>query len=393
MDAMREYARGWNEAPGTQPAVFFPALADFDRRLNDLAQAAPGQEPARTVELFNPILADYLSARQFRLRARAGGFSLADHPGLSHTELCLVHLAQGEAEILFPHQVWQSERAMRVLIHRAGAGLEVIEALIRHNPALSGSFLIEIGDGGQLPSLSFSASHPRACPIPDPEFWESYGHLRLREEVTAHWVPWEERERRIFWRGVTTGARRFPPPLPGLPDDLRWLPRLDLCMAARRSRHREMLDVALSGIVQITELHLIARIEEAGLLAPPVPHREFMKYRGRLVIDGNANAWADTLGALLMGNCMFLVASEQGYRQWYYDAMRPWEHYVPVASDLSDLDERIEWFLGHEGEARAIAAHGKALADRLTFGVVYPELVGTVARWVPQAAFREAKPV
>jgi hypothetical protein len=393
MEAVKEGAGEERQAAGGESAAFFRALASFDDRVAALAGGAPNLAPARAAELLTPILADYLAARQFRLRARAERFSLSDTPSLSHTELCIVDLVQGEAVLLFPDEVWRTPRALRVLMHRAGAALEVIEAVVRNDPFLSARFLVELGDGGGMPSLSFSASHPSARSIPDPDFWETYGYLGLREEIARSWVPWEARVPRLIWRGVTTGRRRFSPPLPGLPDDLRWLPRLDLCLAARRSPHAAALDVALSGIVQIDELHVIARIEEAGLLGSPLPPLEFLKYRGRLVIDSNANDWRDTFSALLMGNCLFLVESENGFRQWLQDALRPWEHYVPVSSDLADLDERVEWFLGHDGEAQAIAARGKALAERLTFGSVYPALVEPVKQWMPRAAFWKEKEV
>jgi len=41
--------------------------------------------------------------------------------------------------------------------------------------------------------------------------------------------------------------------------------------------------------------------------------------------------------------------------QWFYDELVPWEHYVPVAHDLSDLFEKIDWLREHDDEARKIS--------------------------------------
>ena len=65
------------------------------------------------------------------------------------------------------------------------------------------------------------------------------------------------------------------------------------------------------------------------------------------------------------------------FRSWYYDRLEPWRHYVPVAADLSDLVERIEWCRGHTAECRAIAQAGQALALAMT---PKEEIRRTVAR-------------
>jgi len=277
-------------------------------------------------------------------------------------------------------------------IGRSLAVIEVLEAMTRA-PSLSSTFIADIGDGSGVTGLVFSAGLSSGCLIPDPHFFLFWGYANLRREISSRWVPWEEREKKIFWRGSTTGRRRFPPSPEGEADDLSWLPRLRLCAAAKRTAYADRFDFGISSIVQIDESHLVKRIQASGLCRPPVPHIDFMKYQGRVVIDGNANAWDALFGALLMGNCTFLVESEQGFRQWYYPSLQPWEHYVPVAADLSDLDERVEWFLTHDAEAQAIAGRGKELADRLTFSAAYAETAGRVIAWLPtgEAWVREKK--
>ena len=46
--------------------------------------------------------------------------------------------------------------------------------------------------------------------------------------------------------------------------------------------------------------------------------------------------------------------------QWYYSALVPWVHYVPVRGDLKDLDERLTWAMEHDQEAKEIAQRGRA---------------------------------
>jgi hypothetical protein len=61
------------------------------------------------------------------------------------------------------------------------------------------------------------------------------------------------------------------------------------------------------------------------------------------------------------------VASPLGYRQWYYDALTPWVHYVPVRADLSDLHAMISWCRANLDECERIAAQGQAFAMCRTY--------------------------
>ena len=86
-------------------------------------------------------------------------------------------------------------------------------------------------------------------------------------------------------------------------------------------------------------------------------------YRMLIDIDGNSNSW-NALARFRMGCCVLRV--ESVWRQWFHDRIAPWEHYVPVRADLSDLGERIQWCLDNDEAAAEIAARGRrfALATR-----------------------------
>jgi hypothetical protein len=45
-------------------------------------------------------------------------------------------------------------------------------------------------------------------------------------------------------------------------------------------------------------------------------------------------------------------------RDWFHQFLKPWVHYIPVASDLSDLEDRWKWAEAHPKEAQRIAAAG-----------------------------------
>ncbi len=50
------------------------------------------------------------------------------------------------------------------------------------------------------------------------------------------------------------------------------------------------------------------------------------------------------------------------WRQFFYPGLAAWEHYVPVANDLSNVMERYEWLRAKPEEAASIARAGREFA-------------------------------
>ena len=70
---------------------------------------------------------------------------------------------------------------------------------------------------------------------------------------------------------------------------------------------------------------------------------------------------------LHQGCCVLKVESPLGYRQWYYDRLRPYEHYIPIKADLSDFFEQVEWGRSHLKECEEVARNGQLLARSMSF--------------------------
>ena len=94
-----------------------------------------------------------------------------------------------------------------------------------------------------------------------------------------------------------------------------------------------------------------------------VPLLQQEEYRYQIIAEGHCG-WSDRLRlALFMGP--LLLMQESSCREFYGLGLEPWVHYVPVADNLQDLRERVEWARAHEADAEAIAARAQALAARL----------------------------
>lgn len=64
----------------------------------------------------------------------------------------------------------------------------------------------------------------------------------------------------------------------------------------------------------------------------------------KYVIDCGAQGFSARLKFLLYTNRpLFLVDREVGKREYFYNHLVPFEHYIPVKADLSDLLARLDW--------------------------------------------------
>ena len=53
------------------------------------------------------------------------------------------------------------------------------------------------------------------------------------------------------------------------------------------------------------------------------------------------------------------------WTEYFNDWIRPYEHYIPVKADLSDLVEKIHWAMDHEDEARLIQETGQLFTKQI----------------------------
>lgn len=82
-----------------------------------------------------------------------------------------------------------------------------------------------------------------------------------------------------------------------------------------------------------------------------------IKFKYLLDIDGYSNTWDATVWKLYSGSVLLKVKST--WKQWYYDELKEWVHYVPVENDFSDLNEQIEWCNNNESKCLEIIRNAK----------------------------------
>jgi len=263
--------------------------------------------------------------------------------------------------LVFP-SIWQGGTseppASKMIAWHLISALPVLAAYAssRRTP---GSFILNLADDPHARGVSFCARSDENVLIPDPYFLRSRGYRELKSSFRTTIVPFRARRPIALWRGTTTGDRgRL-----GVLD----LPRIQLCLLGKRLENRAILDFGLTGAVQLQSDAELEQLKEMDLFSDFIPPERLSEWMFHVDIDGNTNSWPGLFQKLLSGGLVFKVASPGGWRQWYYDRLQEYVHFIPVASDLSDLVSKVKFYLYNLAEAERIATASQDLAFGLSY--------------------------
>ncbi len=240
-----------------------------------------------------------------------------------------------------------------VVVDRWSSMLKFFAAVDRARPCHGASF-VNFNDAGLDAGLAFCGNRPQFVLVPDFFFVRSNGYA-LEKTQFANVPGWSERSTLVFWRGSSLGQASRP---------ILEMPRARLCQIARE--YADLFDVGFSELLDISAEDA-AILRDAHLLRAETPWQDLIRYRYHIDIDGHACSFAGLFRKLLSGGTVLKVKSPNNYAQWYYEKLKPWTHFIPVAADLSDLLAVVDWSRSNENAAREIALAGRELALSLEF--------------------------
>ena len=199
---------------------------------------------------------------------------------------------------------------------------------------------------------------PRALAfdLPDNARWAARA-----AQADGAWA-WHRRINRALFRGSTTGGAAL--------NGTGHASSKRAKVVAFSLRHPELLDARFTtrGGVGAVQAGAGTSSLEAELLRRGMAERgafltwyDALRYRAALVVDGNTVA--DRL-PFVMASATAVIKVDSPRREAFYSLLRPYEHYVPVRADLSDLEAQLRWALANETRLHAIARNGAAFALR-----------------------------
>lgn len=87
---------------------------------------------------------------------------------------------------------------------------------------------------------------------------------------------------------------------------------------------------------------------------------EQLRYRYIVDVDGFARTWSAWAWKMMSGSTVLSLASI--WTSFFNEQFLPWEHFVPIANDSSDLAEKLQWCREHDSECQAIAERAQKRA-------------------------------
>lgn len=157
-------------------------------------------------------------------------------------------------------------------------------------------------------------------------------------------VTWEDKLPKAFWRGGTSGYDTTTPRMRAV-DALFSNPHADVRFT--------------KGACESSD----ARIHPEKFAPCRVSIEDHFRYKYIFIIDGNVIAsshqWVFGSGSVP------IMITHPDNRYWFERFLQPMKNYVPIAYDLSDLDEKVEWLVTHDMEAKQIADNAMYLATTL----------------------------
>ncbi|KAF8181203.1 glycosyl transferase family 90-domain-containing protein [Mycena galopus ATCC 62051] len=168
-------------------------------------------------------------------------------------------------------------------------------------------------------------------------------------------VQWNDKKSQIYWRGSSTGGQIFG-------SNFHSFPRFRLADLARE--HPDLIDARITSFSDELcggECDKDAVIKEYNITGEGNLREDEYFYKYLLDVDGNAFS-GRYLGLLRTGSLVFKATV---FEEFFNDWIRPYEHYIPVLPDFSDLLEKLEWAKNNDAEARIIQERGREIGQRL----------------------------
>ncbi len=192
-------------------------------------------------------------------------------------------------------------------------------------------------------------------------FYASQEILKANKEIS-----WDKKTPIAIWRGGLSDT--------GEPTDGRFVssfhttPRFALCKLS--FEHSNTVDAGFAGL-DCKEMEIL--LNQMGLCKPSLSKKEHLYGKYLPVLDGHMCTYPGYQWRLLSNSVALKQESDQV--QWFYRALKPYVHYIPITNDMSDLLDKIAWAKEHDEEVLQIVKNGQQFAmENLLYEDLYAYL-------------------
>jgi hypothetical protein len=195
------------------------------------------------------------------------------------------------------------------------------------------------------PELPYCVLIPDGRSIGD--WW--FGNIKHILQAKRTSPSWEQKKNMAIWRGGMTNPIR-----------------IELCRVS--NLHPDLIDAKINYFSKLSEREWL---EQLGVFQEGrLEWKDFLEYKYLPAADGVMCAAPAVQWRLLSGSAMLM--QEMCGIQWFYRAIQPYIHYIPVKADFSDLVEKLVWAQSHDAECKKIA---EASSDFAMKNLMYDDVL------------------
>lgn len=255
--------------------------------------------------------------------------------------------------IISGNQIWYNKADnIHELNDRSKKILEAIKATHFRHQLPDMTFLISIGDdlsiqGTDFPVMAMCKRRgTTAILFPDFEAFTSGFQVMpgIDLEKQDYSMSWKERLNCLIWRGAAVQAGML-----DRPERLEISNRVKLCRLSERYPH--LIDAGFTS--QVTKW-------TKQWQKPWLPFSDVFAHRYQIWLDGSAAGFSQSGWRLFTGSTV--IKPDSPFIQWYFGALVPWKHYIPVKNNLNDLVGTIEYLNKNELLAEEVAKNSHQFA-------------------------------
>jgi len=179
---------------------------------------------------------------------------------------------------------------------------------------------------------------------------------------------WEKKISKAFWRGTNRRKARY-------------------LLAKLSYNNPDIIDAGFLENIYEKNYELDDPAMDVSHLEKPYASiQEHLKYKYQPVLDGFFCTYPGYKWRLLSNSICFKQESDQ--IQWFYSALNPYEHYIPIKNDMSDVFQKISWAQKNDDKCKKISQNATDFViDNLQIENVYAYLFHLLKKYETTQAF------
>ncbi|KAJ1553572.1 capsule-associated protein CAP1 [Nowakowskiella sp. JEL0078] len=162
-------------------------------------------------------------------------------------------------------------------------------------------------------------------------------------------VAWKDKKPVMFWRGTTTGGRSH---------DKTYM-NYHRHRLVNLTTNNPNYDIAFMGALQC-EASMCDDMKKRYRFADSVSFEKMMAHKYLIDVDGNS--FSQRFVSFLRSNS--LVFKMTIFNEYFDSWIQPFIHYIPIAIDYSDLNDKLKWAMENDEEAQQITINAQEFTKR-----------------------------